>query len=358
MPQPEMWDLLFKRDDPAVHEVRAVADAPLRAGEVRLAVERFALTSNNVTYARLGDSPLRFWAAFPAPPGYGRVPVWGFARVVRSRHPSIGEGSRCFGYLPMSTHLTVAAEPTTRGFADTSAHRLGMHPWYRHYRIAGEPEEADDHRALLRPVYPASFQLAELALRQAAAGARSVVITSASSKTAIGLADRLLGSGIATIGLTSARNESFVRGLGRYHAVAEYRALDSLIVAGPILVVDFTRDTTLLSSIYRRFAGELTDTALVGLTRGARGFEAPDPPELHDPEPTRFFAPAAEERAVAAEGEVGYYARYDRAEDDFVTAASAWLGVRRGSGPEPVVEAFLALLSGRQRPEVGHVLSP
>jgi uncharacterized protein DUF2855 len=348
MSQPEMWDLLFKRDDPAVHEVRAVAAAPLRAGEVRLAVERFALTSNNVTYAQLGDSSLRFWTAFPAPQGYGRIPAWGFARVVRSRHLSISEGSRYFGYLPMSTHLTVAAEPTARGFADTSAHRLGMHPWYRNYRIAGEPEEADDHRV----------QLAELATRQAASGARSVLITSASSKTAIGLADRLLGSGIATIGLTSARNEAFVRGLGRYHAVAEYGALDSLTVACPILVVDFTRDTRLLGAIYRRFPGELAHTALVGLTHSTGGFQAPDPPELHAPEPNRFFAPAAEERAVTAEGSAGYYARYDRAEADFVTAASAWLGVRHGFGPEPIAEAFRTLLSGQQRPEVGHVLSP
>ena len=355
MSQPEMWDLLFKRDDPAVHEVRAVSAAPLRAGEVRLAVERFALTSNNVTYAQLGDSPLRFWTAFPAPQGYGRIPAWGFARVVDSRHPSIHEGSRCFGYVPMSTHLTVAAEPTARGFADTSPHRLGMHPWYRNYRFAGEPEGTDDHRALLSPVYPASFQLAELATRQAA---RSVVITSASSKTAIGLADRLLGSRIATVGLTSARNEDFVRGLGRYDMVAAYGELDSFTLVGPILVVDFTRDTALLDAIYRRFAGELAHTALVGLTHNAGGFQAPDAPELGAPEPDRFFAPAAEERAVAVEGSTGYYARYDRAEANFVTTASAWLGVRHGVGPESIADAFRTLLSGRQRPEVGHVLSP
>ena len=43
-------------------------------------------------------------AFFPAESGWGRVPVWGFADVVGSRHQALAEGVRVFGYLPMSTH--------------------------------------------------------------------------------------------------------------------------------------------------------------------------------------------------------------------------------------------------------------
>ena len=40
-------------------------------------VDRFALTANNITYAVMGNQ-LKYWSLFPAPSGFGIVPVWGF----------------------------------------------------------------------------------------------------------------------------------------------------------------------------------------------------------------------------------------------------------------------------------------
>ena len=61
------------------------APAPLGEGEVRLRVDRFALTTNNITYAVYGEA-MQYWNFFPAAePGWGRVPVWGFADVAESR---------------------------------------------------------------------------------------------------------------------------------------------------------------------------------------------------------------------------------------------------------------------------------
>ena len=48
-------------------------------------VDRFAFTANNITYAEIGDK-LGYWRFFPAPEGWGHVPVWGFAEVIESRH--------------------------------------------------------------------------------------------------------------------------------------------------------------------------------------------------------------------------------------------------------------------------------
>ena len=68
------------------------ADRPLVDGEVRVAVEHFALTSNNITYGVFGDG-MRYWDFFPAlqdPENqdvailWGRIPVWGFAEVIDS----------------------------------------------------------------------------------------------------------------------------------------------------------------------------------------------------------------------------------------------------------------------------------
>ncbi|MHA5659511.1 DUF2855 family protein, partial [Pseudomonas aeruginosa] len=54
------------------------APEALAEGQALLAVDEFALTANNVTYAALGDA-LRYWEFFPAGEGLGIVPVWGFA---------------------------------------------------------------------------------------------------------------------------------------------------------------------------------------------------------------------------------------------------------------------------------------
>ena len=45
-------------------------------------VDRFAFTTNNITYATLGDE-LKYWQLFPAPKDFGNIPVWALARCWR-----------------------------------------------------------------------------------------------------------------------------------------------------------------------------------------------------------------------------------------------------------------------------------
>ena len=71
-------------------------------------VTRFAFTANNITYAVLGDR-LKYWQLFPAPEGFGNIPVWGFGEVIASKHPGIAVGETLFGYFPMATHLVIEA---------------------------------------------------------------------------------------------------------------------------------------------------------------------------------------------------------------------------------------------------------
>jgi hypothetical protein len=81
-----------------------IQTAPLAAepGEALLAVESFALTANNLTYALMGDSA-HYWDFFPADAGWGRIPVWGFGRVVSPTTSGLSPGERLYGYFPMST---------------------------------------------------------------------------------------------------------------------------------------------------------------------------------------------------------------------------------------------------------------
>ena len=69
-------------------------------------VTSFALTANNITYAVLGDQ-LKYWQLFPAPQGFGNIPVWGFGEVVASKHPMVAVGERLFGYFPMAAYHVI-----------------------------------------------------------------------------------------------------------------------------------------------------------------------------------------------------------------------------------------------------------
>jgi hypothetical protein len=325
----DRWDLVFRRDDLSVSEVRSATAPELKPGEVSLAIEKFGMTTNNATYARFGDDVvIAFWNAFPGPEGYGRVPVWGVATVEDSLHPDIEVGTRYFGFLPMGSHHVVAPQLTPQGFFDATPVRDFLHPWYRTYQFLAGNEGLDDRRTLLRPVYPASFNLADFVERKAAEGSRSVIVTGASSKVAIGLAEELVAREveIETIGITAEGHLGFVDDLGFYSHVVSYDDLATVT----------------------------TTTALVGF---AHSDAAVLPPELAGPEPEVFFTPAIEMEAIANEGS-GYVDRYNKSEERFAREAGSWLSIRHGQGPSAILSAFRALLSGAQSPSTGVILHP
>ena len=60
-----------------LHQTRftEAAPAPLKSGEARLAISRFSLTANNITYAAFGDA-MKYWQFFPTQDdAWGSIPV-------------------------------------------------------------------------------------------------------------------------------------------------------------------------------------------------------------------------------------------------------------------------------------------
>ncbi len=112
----------------------ASAARPLAEGQARLALQTFALTANNITYAAFGQA-MKYWQFFPADdPAWGCLPVWGFATVTESRAAGVEPGRRVWGYYPAGTHLVVQpARVRPGGFADASAHRAELAAVYNHY---------------------------------------------------------------------------------------------------------------------------------------------------------------------------------------------------------------------------------
>ena len=56
---------------------------PLQDGETLLQVSGVALTTNNITYALLGDT-MQYWSFFPTHAAeWGQMPAWGFPDTPR-----------------------------------------------------------------------------------------------------------------------------------------------------------------------------------------------------------------------------------------------------------------------------------
>lgn len=348
----QAWDFLVDRADLSKVEVRPAPDpdaSTLADGEVLLRVERFSLTANNITYGVMGDR-LGYWRFFPAPDGWGRIPVWGFARVVASRAQGVPDGLRLYGYWPMSTHCIVQLRAAGSGYVDKSEHRAALPPAYNYYEAAPETPR-DDHLALLRPLFTTSFLLDDY-LAELAPDA-TPILSSASSRTAIGLAWMLAQRGRPGVALTSSRNAAFVKGLGLYDRVGTYDGVDALDLNKPVAFVDMAGDADVRAAVHRRFGDRLALSAIVGATH--HDARAGDDDPLPGTQPSFFFAP---DRIVARRRDWGAEALGERIGDAMTRFIdeSAWLTVERHRGPEALTTVYRAVLTGEARPDQGHVV--
>lgn len=359
------YDFLVRKAD--LHEIE-VRDAPapdavkLAAGQVLLAVDSFAFTANNVTYAVFGDI-MQYWNFYPAPEGFGRVPVWGFATVLRSANPAVKEGERVYGYLPMSTHFVVQAGRVSDGsFDDVSAHRQAMSPFYNQYlRTAADPgydARREAEQMLFRPLFATAFLIDDFLEENDFFGARSLVISSASSKTSIGLAFQAFRRGrerVEVVGLTSKRNRAFVEGLGCHHRVVAYEDVRKLPNSTPTVFVDMAGDGDVTSAVHQHFGESLRYSCQVGGThwdRIAFGVQLPGPA------PVLFFAPDRIGKRIADWGAAGFQRRLGEAWASFLPRLEGWIRVERGSGRETMQRVYLDTLDGRSDPSKGYIVCP
>ncbi|MGH8983149.1 MAG: DUF2855 family protein [Acidimicrobiia bacterium] len=346
-----------------LHECRVVDVDPsgLESGQALLRVDAFALTSNNITYAALGDA-LSYWEFFPShdTSGWGRVPVWGYASVVATTHDDVAEGTRVYGYLPMSTHVVVTpGRLDERGFTDVASHRAPMAGVYNRYQRVDTDRIHDpaheDHRMLLWPLFFTSFLIDDFLDDNDLVSGEAVVVSSASSKTAIGTAFQLSRRNtVEVIGLTSGGNTEFVEGLGVYDRVVTYGDVASLPETRAVYV-DIAGDGEVRSAVHRTYGDRLAYSMAVGSTHWDQPSAAPD--TLPGPTPTFFFAPAQIAKRTKDWSRGGLDDRIAAAWRRYVDFCDGWVRLRHGYGPDAVERVYLELLEGGSDPAIGHILS-
>lgn len=330
-------------------------------------IDLFALTANNITYATLGDT-LGYWQHFPTDdPATGAVPAWGFGSVTESDCEGVDVGDRFYGYFPVADEVVLYPDDVSNaGFRDSAEHRRGLPPVYAQYERctsdASYVAEREPQQALLRPLFSTSFLLDDFLHDNAYFGADTIVLASASSKTAYGTAfcsSQREGAGaVRVVGLTSPANEEFTRSLGCFHDVLTYDQIDTALSVTPSVFVDFSGDAAVRSEVHQRLGDRLTYDCAVGVTHwDAEAVHA----ELPGPGPVLFFAPDQAAKRAQEWGTAGLRERLATAWTAFMEPVTRpgnpWLTVVSGGGRSAVESCYTALLDGRVPAREGHVLS-
>lgn len=365
MKTPTAFDFLVRKAALGETRIAPAAEASsvaLKTGQILAAVDTFAFTANNITYAVFGEM-MRYWDFYPAPEGWGRIPVWGFADVVRSSSADIQSGERLFGYWPMSTWTVLEpAQVNALTLHDATPHRQHLHALYNSYtRVAADPgydPAREDLQMLLRVLFLTSFLIDDFLADHDFFGARSVVIASASSKTALSLAYCLHAhrrGQVEVVGLTSPNNVGFVADLGCYDTVVPYGELTTLAASTPTVFVDMAGNGDVVAGVHRHFGSALKYSCVVG---GTHWDKIAMGQELPGVQPALFFAPDQAAKRTQEWGTAELQRRMGSAWLAFAEQASSWITVVHGRGAAAIDRVYQETLAGRAKPSQGHVLSP
>lgn len=355
------WAIDVDRDDITSAVIVAEPEAPLPDGAVELAIDQFAMTANNVTYAALGKDVGLFgpggggyWDFFADRDAPGRLPVWGFATVTRSTVADVQVGERLYGYWPMASHAVLhPARINAAGFIDALPRRQPLPPLYNRYqRLAA----LDDYRPadhdlwpVFRPLYMTGWLIADQLDEHGDYGADEVLVTAASSKTAMGFAHafRARVSRPALIALTSPASVPFLESSQLYDRIVTYDAIATLDAAVHSALIDIAGNPGVTRAVHDVFGDHLRLSLVVGKAHwdaeSGGGL-------LPGPRQTGFFAPGRIERRAADWGGAELTRRMGEGWNAFMHDVPALTRIERRHGAAGALAAWREAVAGTADP--------
>ena len=369
-------DFQVRKDQLTTTRLQSTEAPALAHGEVRVTIDHFALTSNNITYAAFGDA-MNYWRFFPVADteakdgaAWGRIPVWGFGHVTETLHADVPVGERLYGYFPMSSSVVLTpGKVTPLSFTDATPHRAELHAVYNQYtRTATDPfytADTEALQALLRPLFITSWLIDDFLADNAWFGAATqagqratMLLSSASSKTAFGTAFQMAQRGdIEVVGFTSPGNVAFCESLGCYDRVLTYDQLNQIAAKAPCIYVDFAGNAAFRKALHTHCQGLVYSSSIGGTHVTALGGGR----DLPGPKPTLFFAPAQIKKRSQEWSPQVLNQRLVQAWQAFAARVAnpgqPWLLVRQHTGADAVRTAYAEVLAGRGDPRLGHMLA-
>lgn len=342
---------------------KAAIALPLQEDDVVLKIDRVAVTTNNITYAAFGEA-MQYWGFFPTQqPEWGHMPVWGFADVVMSNAEGVDVGERFYGYFPIASHIRMkAVRVTKRGFYDGSEHRLSLVSAYNQYtRCSNDPayaRENENYQMIVRPLFITSFMCADFLQDNNFFGAKRIVVSSASSKTAYGTAFCLTDRhDVKLAALTSRGNRAFVEGLGGYHETVTYEELEAMAADVPTLYLDFSGDEALRARVHHHFGESLVYDCFAGSAQNT-GFLRDT--GLPGPKSEFYFAPVQIRKRNNDWGHDEVNRRFNKAQLDFIRRVGdserPWMHIVENRGYGQTQNLIGDMHGGRIDPAKGHVV--
>lgn len=349
-------ELLVNRSSIGETELRTTPLVELAPDHVRIEIERFALTSNNMTYAQFGDQ-LDYWGFFPAELPWGNVPAMGWGRVTQSLVSNVAVGERFYGWYPMATSVDVLATPVPLGLRDDGSHRANHAAVYRMFTrsdldgLYTTPEDEDRH-SLLRGLLLTGFLVDGFLGASSYDGATQAIVLSASSKTGLGYAHSAKGRDLRLVGLTSTSNREFVESVGLYDTVLSYDEVDEIAME-PSVVIDMAGSGSVVAAVHDRLGELITYSMGVGKSH----HDAPSARVTAGPQPQMFFAPTAMGDRVKEWGMDEYQRRIQEGLASFIDESRRWLDLDERRGPDAAASAWATLFAGTVAPGNGLIVS-
>ncbi|TFK34429.1 hypothetical protein BDQ12DRAFT_656785 [Crucibulum laeve] len=379
---------------------------------VLIKVERFGFSANNITYQALGEHPHFRYFDFHASPlttdvsseSHGVIPVWGFGTVVKSGHPKVELGEKVYGYSAPARYILVEVSPSDINkfaFYVPRAHLpADRRPYNQILRCATDTHYnpsplGEDLTMLYRPLFWTSFWCEDWLHTSGYRGVSTILISSASSKTAFCLAYVIgkrirkgeLSKDVKIIGLTSKRNTEFTKGLGLYHEVVDYDTFTSFRSFqgekdSRWLYIDVAGNEDLNKKIFSHFAspytGKLVACISLGLTSlspsssnassinwstntspspSSSGSETSSSTSPFWPQVEQFFMPEWLDVRKFQLSIKEIFRQQQEAWNELMTDCIGWVQLERVYGVDGVLQAYERLAKEGLGPDKGQIWS-
>jgi hypothetical protein len=327
-------------------------------GELLVQIDKFGMTTNNITYVALGKS-YQYFDFFPCQDRLkAKLNVWGVATVVQSKHAQISVGEKIYGYFPAAQYycLKPSVVKSTHFFVSRPHLPADRLVYHQYFRAAHDPDflqDYEDYMIIFRPLWGTSFFLNDFLATNNYFNSKTLVISSASSKTAYCFALLVQNLGFSVVGLTSASNVAFVKSLGLYSRIVCYDQLRDASF-GQFVYVDVAGSRTINELIQNTFNDNLLKTVSVGMshydgTLGSFG-------GLSKANTVLFFAPDWIKQRLPVDGD-NIRIKREQAWKHFLTLANRFTTLEIQHGQQAALKTFQNMMNGAIQPQKSFILS-
>lgn len=330
----------------------------LSSGAMLVHIERFGFSCNNLASAMAPGVASVWPQAFAAEGDNLLLPVWGIAQVVAANNAEYEVDDWIFGCFPMSRYclLDPSVEPLDR-------YAIGIDPLLNPsvenlpVLVNAGPESLNevDLQIMLRPLLMAAFMVLEELTESQFWHCQQIIVSCASSKTAMGLSYFLqeyfhTATALerpAIIGLTSESKQEFVRTHGHYDRVESYENFRQLDQADTVLM-DFSGNF----KMQRMLMYYLKERLIHAYALGACHWGEQDAGEVITS--CEYFS-ALDFYYQRQAGSSDLNTRFQQSWPGASAAFTEWLKPLAVNGPEGVRWVYEQILAGTSQPDVAYL---